>query len=122
MSSRWSYPLMSGVLIGALNIMFSGLQYGFPSLPWWFYAAQLLLIPAMLFPMRFFPQAALTQNFVQRTALFALGWAVPYAIYKFSGDVLNEAFTPLRSLGSYLWFMVILSMVFAVLRAPRKQD
>lgn len=122
MSSRLTSALISGALIGLLNIVFSGLQFGFASLPWWFYVAQLLLIPAMLFPMRFFPQAALTSNFVQRTALFALGWAVPYAIYRFSGDALSENFDPLRSLGSYLWLMVILSIAFAVLRAPRKKE
>ena len=56
------------------------------------------------------------------TALFALGWAVPYAIYRFSGDALSESFDPLRSLGSYMWLMVILSIAFAVLRAPKKKD
>ena len=122
MASRLTSALISGVLIGLLNIVFSGLQFGFSNLPLWFYAAQLLMIPAMLFPMRFFPQAGVTENFVQRTALFALGWAVPYAIYRFSGDALSENFDPLRSLGSYLWLMVILSVAFAVLRAPRKKE
>ncbi|WP_135228521.1 hypothetical protein [Deinococcus fonticola] len=121
MASRLTSALISGALIGALNIVFGGLQFGFPNLPLWFYLAQLLLIPAMLFPMRFFPQASMTQNFVQRTALFALGWAVPYAIYKFSGDALSDTFSPLRSLGSYLWWVLILSAMFAVLRAPQKK-
>ena len=122
MSSPWFSALLSGLLVALLNVAASGLQYGFGSLPLWFYLSQLLLLPAMFFPMRFFPRAALTANFWQRTGLFALGWAVPYAVYRFSGDVLSLRFNPLSSLLMYLAVLALLSLGFAVLRAPKEKD
>lgn len=122
MSSRLISALISGALIGLVNIVFTGVQYGFTALPVWFYLSQLLLIPAMLFPMRFFPQAALLPNFWARVGTFALGWAVPYAIYRFSGDALSIKFEPLVSLGFYLLVLAILSLAFAALRAPKEKN
>lgn len=118
-SQAWRSAVISGLLIGALNIVFAGTQYGFNALPIWFYLAQLLLIPAMLLPMRYFPMASMTSDFLSRAGLYALGWAVPYAIYKFSGDALSPGFNPVNSLLSYLVIVVVFSLVFAVLRAPK---
>lgn len=111
--------LITGLVIGALNLVFSGLQYGFDRLPVWFWLAQLLLIPAMLLPMRFFPQAAVTRGFVRRAALYALGWAVPYAIYKFAADALSPAFSPAASLGSYVLMVTVFALLFAAIRRPQ---
>lgn len=111
--------LMTGLIIGVLNIVFAGLQFGFSSLPIWFYLAQLLLIPAMLLPMRFFPQAAMTSNFMERAGLYALGWAVPYAVYKFAGDAVSPTFSPQSSLVTYLITVLIFGVAFAIIRAPK---
>ncbi|GGK23177.1 hypothetical protein GCM10008955_15880 [Deinococcus malanensis] len=111
--------LITGLVIGALNIVFAGVQYGFDTLPVWFYLAQLLLIPAMILPMRFFPQAAMTRDFGRRAALFGLGWAVPYAIYKFAGDVLSPTFNPAASLISYLVMVLVFAVLFATIRKPQ---
>ncbi|UBV43901.1 hypothetical protein LAJ19_06725 [Deinococcus taeanensis] len=111
--------LITGAVIGALNIVFAALDYGLEALPAWFFLAQLLLLPAMLLPMRYFPQAVLTRAFLARAGLYALGWAVPYAIYKFAHDVLSPAFNPLISLASYLVTVVVFSLLFAAIRRPR---
>ncbi len=113
--------LVTGLVIGVVNIIFAGIQYGFAELPLWFYLAQLLLIPAMLFPGRLFPQAATTKNFFQRAALYALGWAVPYAVYTFSADALYLAFDPARTLLKYLLMVLMFGVLFAVVRAPRAE-
>lgn len=113
--------LITGLVIGAVNIAFAGLEYGFAELPLWFYLVQLLLLPAMLFPMRLFPQAATTKNFLQRVALYALGWAVPYAVYTFSSDALYLAFDPARTLVKYLLMVTVFGVLFAVLRAPKDE-
>ena len=110
--------LITGLVIGALNIVFGGLEYGFARLPIWFYLVQLLLIPAMLVPMFYFPQAAVARDFPRRALYFALGWAVPFAIYKFSLDVLSPSFSPAASLLSYVVVIVIFSLVMAALRKP----
>lgn len=112
---------MTGVVIGAVNIVFAGVENGFANLPIWFYLVQLLLIPAMIFPSRLFPQAAVTKNYLQRAGLYALGWAVPYAVYTFSSDALSIAFDPVRTLLKYLLMVVIFGAVFAVLRAPKAE-
>lgn len=112
--------LITGVIIGALNIVFGGIEYGFASLPIWFYLVQLLLIPAMLVPMFYFPQAAVHPDFLHRAAYFAMGWAVPFAIYKFSLDVLSPNFSPAASLISYLLVITIFSLVMAAIRKPVK--
>ncbi len=110
--------LLTGLLIGAVNIGFSGWQYGFDHLPVWFYLSQLLLLPAMLIPMQVFPQAAATKNYMQRAALYCLGWAVPYAVYRFSGDALSLSFDPVSSLTTYLITVIVFGLIFAAIRAP----
>lgn len=112
--------LITGLVIALVNILFAGLDYGFAALPVWFYLAQVLLLPLMLIPLRFFPQAAMTSNYVQRAGLYALGWAAPYAVYKFSSDALNPAFTPVASLSSYVIMVVIFALLFAALRRPNR--
>jgi hypothetical protein len=112
--------LVTGLIIAALNIVFGGLEYGFARLPVWFYLAQLLLIPAMLVPMRYFPLAAVTTDFLRRAAYFALGWAVPFAIYKFSLDVLNPLFSPAASLISYLTVIIAFALIMAAVRRPNR--
>ncbi|MBZ9716108.1 hypothetical protein [Deinococcus multiflagellatus] len=111
--------LITGVVIGLLNIVFAALDYGLDNLPLWFYAAQLLLLPAMILPMRYFPQASVTRDFLQRAGLFALGWAVPFAIYKFAHDVLNPVFDPVSSLISYVVTVLLFSLIFAAIRRPK---
>lgn len=110
--------LIMGLLIAALNIVFAGLHYGFAGLPLWFYAAQLLLLPAMLIPLRAFPQAAQTPDYLRRAGRYALGWAVPFAVYKFSGDALDPAFSPPASLISYLFTVALFALIFAAIRRP----
>ncbi len=112
--------LITGLVIGALNIIFGGVEYGFASLPVWFYLAQLLLIPAMLVPMFYFPQAAVARDFLRRAAYFAMGWAVPFAIYKFSLDVLSPTFSPAASLISYLFVIAAFSLIMAAVRKPTR--
>jgi hypothetical protein len=111
--------IFTGVLIGGVNIIFAGVEYGFAALPIWFYLSQLLLIPAMFIPMRMFAQASITPEFLRRASLYALGWAVPYAIYKFAGDALNPAFSPGFSLASYLITVVLFAAIFAAIRKPK---
>ncbi|MDB5045448.1 MAG: hypothetical protein JWQ08_1498 [Deinococcus sp.] len=111
--------IFTGVLIGGLNIVFAGVQYGFAGLPIWFYLSQLLIIPAMFIPLRLFAQAAVTPEFLRRASLYALGWAVPYAIYKFAGDALNPAFSPVFSLVSYLGTVILFAGIFAAIRKPK---
>ncbi|SEI58099.1 hypothetical protein SAMN04488058_10138 [Deinococcus reticulitermitis] len=110
--------LIMGLLIAALNTLFAGLSFGFDRLPLWFYAVQLLLLPAMLIPLRIFPQAAQTPEFLRRAGRYALGWAVPFAIYKFSADALDPAFSPPVSLVSYLVTGALFALIFAALRRP----
>lgn len=111
--------VITGVVIGVLNIVFAGLEYGFDGLPLWFYLSQLLLIPAMFIPMRLFAQAAVTPEFLRRASLYALGWAVPYAIYKFAADALNPAFSPAFSLVSYLGTVALFALIFSAIRRPK---
>lgn len=111
---------ITGALIGALNVIFAGLDYGFERLPVWFYLVQLLLLPAMLLPLRMFPQAAQTRPYLQRAGLYILGWAVPYAIYKFSSDALSPAFSPANSLVSYLIMVILFGALFAAIRRPQE--
>ena len=115
----WRAALGTGLIIGVVNLLFSGWEYGFRSLPLWFYLMQLLLLPAMLLPMQLFPQASMTRDFFKRAGLFALGWAVPYAIYKLSADALSLNFSPLSSLLGYLLMLLFFGVLFAVLRAPK---
>lgn len=110
--------VVTGLLIAAVNVLFAGLDYGFNRLPLWFYLVQLLILPAMLLPLRMFPQAAMTPDYLRRAALYALGWAVPYAIYKFSSDALNPAFTPAASLVGYLFTVMLFALLFAAIRKP----
>lgn len=110
--------VVTGLLIAAVNVLFAGLDYGFNRLPLWFYLVQLLILPAMLLPLRMFPQAAATPDYARRAALYALGWAVPYAIYKFSSDALNPAFTPAASLAGYLFTVMLFALLFAAIRKP----
>ncbi|GGO23180.1 hypothetical protein GCM10008949_11160 [Deinococcus humi] len=112
--------LITGLVIGALNIIFGGVEYGFARLPIWFYLAQLLLIPAMLVPMFYFPQAAVARDFMRRAAYFAMGWAVPFAIYKFSLDVLSPTFSPAASLISYIFVIAAFSLIMAAVRKPTR--
>ena len=108
----------TGLLIAGVNVLFAGLDHGFERLPLWFYLVQLLILPAMVLPLRMFPQAALTPDYLRRAALYALGWAVPYAIYKFSSDSLNPAMTPAASLVSYLFTVILFALLFAAIRRP----
>lgn len=112
--------LITGLVIGAINIVFGGIEYSFARLPIWFYLVQLLLIPAMLVPMFYFPQAAVARDYLRRAAYFAMGWAVPFAIYKFSLDVLNPNFSPAASLLGYLVVIAAFSLIMAAVRKPIK--
>lgn len=111
--------VFTGILIGGVNIIFAGVEYGFATLPIWFYLSQLLLIPAMFIPLRMFAQAAVTPEFLRRASLYALGWAVPYAIYKFAGDALNPAFSPVASLAGYVITVILFAGIFAAIRKPK---
>ena len=110
--------LVTGLLIAALNVVFTGLEYGFGSLPLWFWLAQLLLLPAMLAPTRVFPQAAVTRPYLRRAGLFALGWSAPYAVYRLSSDALRPDFNGLASLLSLLVVCLLFGLIFAALRKP----
>ncbi|WP_346763192.1 hypothetical protein [Deinococcus sp. Arct2-2] len=111
--------ILTGVLIGGINIAFAGVKYGFEALPIWFYLSQLLIIPAMFIPMRMFAQASVTPEFLRRASLYALGWAVPYAIYKFAGDALSPAFSPAFSLIGYVITVLLFAGIFAAIRKPK---
>lgn len=113
--------LLTGLLIAGVNVLFAGLDHGFDRLPVWFYLVQLLILPAMVLPLRIFPQAAMTPEYLRRAGLYALGWAVPYAIYKFSSDALNPAMTPAASLVSYLFTVIVFALLFAAIRKPPTQ-
>ena len=113
--------VVTGLLIALVNVLFAGLDHGFERLPVWFYLVQLLILPAMALPLRMFPQAALTPDYLRRAALYALGWAVPYAIYKFSSDALNPALSPAASLVSYLFTVILFALLFAAIRRPPEQ-
>ncbi|WP_034384982.1 hypothetical protein [Deinococcus sp. YIM 77859] len=114
----WRSILLTGLLIAALNVLFAGAEYGFATLPLWFWLAQLLLIPAMLAPARLFPQAAMTRPYLARAALYGLGWAAPYAVYKFTGDALRPTFSPVASLVGVVLTCLLFGLIFAALRKP----
>lgn len=110
--------LVMGVTLAALNVLFTGLQFGFGNLPAWFWLSQLLLLPAMFAPARMFPQAAVTRPYLQRAGLFALGWSAPYAVYRLSSDALRADFNALASLLSLLVVCLLFGLIFAALRRP----
>lgn len=111
--------LVTGLLIAALNVIFAGVEYGFGTLPAWFWLAQLLLIPAMLVPARMFPEAAAAPTFLRRAGLYALGWSVPYAVYKFTGDALRPGFSATASLVGVVLICALFGLIFAALRRSR---
>lgn len=111
--------VVTGLLIAALNVLFAGVEYGLAQLPLWFWLSQLLLIPAMLAPARLFPQAMASRNYLTRAALYALGWAAPYAVYKFTGDALRPTFSPTASLMGVVVTCALFGLIFAALRRPR---
>ncbi|SMB94533.1 hypothetical protein [Deinococcus hopiensis] len=110
--------LTLGLLFAVLNVVLTGLQYGFGSLPLRFWLAQLLLLPAMLAPARMFPQAAITRPYLQRAGLFALGWSAPLAVYRLSSDALRPDFVAAASLLSLGVICVLFGLIFAALRRP----
>lgn len=112
--------VLAGTFIAALNIILTGMQYGFMALPIWLYLVQLLLIPAMLVPMRYFPQASLEPNFAKRALLYAQGWSVPYTIYKFSGDAVSPLFQPVVSVSNYFFTVIVFGLLMAAIRKPLK--
>lgn len=111
--------LVTGLLIAALNVIFAGLENGFGNLPAWFWLAQLLLIPAMLVPARVFPEAATTRDYLRRGLRYALGWSVPYAVYKFTGDALRPGFSATASLVAIVLTCLLFGLIFAAVRRPQ---
>ena len=111
--------VVTGLLIAALNVVFAGVEYGFGSLPAWFWLAQLLLIPAMLVPARMFPEAAATRPFARRAGLYALGWLAPYAVYRFTQDALGPSFNANASLFAVIFTCVLFGLIFAAIRRPQ---
>lgn len=109
---------VTGLLIAALNVVFAGVEYGFGRLPLWFWLSQLLLIPAMLVPARMFPEAAATRSYPRRAGLYALGWSVPYALYRFTGDALRPDFNANASLVTVVLTCLLFGLLFAALRRP----
>lgn len=110
--------IVTGLLIAALNVLFSGVEHGFRALPLWFWLAQLLLLPAMLLPARLFPVAAHTRPFLRRASLYALGWLAPYGVFKVTGDALRPDFNLDASLIGLVVLCWIFGLVFASLRKP----
>lgn len=111
--------LLTGLLIAALNVIFSALEFGLGRLPLWFWLAQLLLLPAMLAPARLFPEASAAPGYPRRAGLYALGWAAPFAVYKLSGDALRPDFYPLASLIGVVVICVVFGLIFAAIRRPQ---
>lgn len=111
--------VLTGVGIAVINILFAGTRYGFATLPVWFYAVQLLLLPAMVYTLRIFGQALRTRPYVQRAALYALGWAPPYLIYSLSGELLRPGVNVGAAVVSAIVFLLIFAAVFAAIRKPQ---
>ncbi|MEF2280449.1 hypothetical protein V3W47_19320 [Deinococcus sp. YIM 134068] len=111
--------IVTGLLIAALNVVFAGVEYGFGTLPAWFWLSQLLLIPAMLVPARVFPEAAATPAYARRAGLYALGWSAPYAVYKFTGDALRPGFSADASLFGVVFTCLLFGLIFAAIRRPQ---
>lgn len=114
--------LVTGLLIAALNVLFAGFEYSFGELPLWFWLAQLLLVPAMLAPLRTFPQALLTRPYLSRAGLYALGWLAPYAVYRLSSDALRPDFLAGASLLSVVLVCLIFGLIFAAIRKPTRKE
>ena len=107
--------------MAALNIFFSAGQHGgLSNLPLWFYLAQLLLIPAFIFNVQLFPQASRTPGFAQRVGLYALGWLLPFGVYKLSADLLSPVFSLGVSLTSLLVICLVFGVIMAYLRRPQR--
>ncbi|WP_161882137.1 hypothetical protein [Deinococcus alpinitundrae] len=119
------YPLLrialiAAVIMAALNVFFAASQYGgLNTLPLWFFLSQLLLIPAFIFNVQLFPQASRTADFARRTGLYALGWALPFGVYKLSQDLLSPAFSLGVSLVSLLVTCLLFGVVMSFLRRPQ---
>lgn len=113
--------VVAGLLIAALNIVFAGVEYGFGRLPLWFWLTQLLLVPAMLVPARMFPEAAATRFYPRRAGLYALGWSVPYSVYRFTGDALRPDFNATASLFTVVLTCLLFGLLFAALRRPQER-
>ncbi|AWN23214.1 hypothetical protein DKM44_08225 [Deinococcus irradiatisoli] len=112
--------LIASLVMAALNVFFAAGQIGgLSALPLWFYLAQLLLIPAFIFNVQLFPQASRTPDFVRRSGLYALGWALPFGVYKLSQDMLSPVFSVGVSLFTLLVTCLLFGVVMAFLRRPQ---
>lgn len=113
--------LIAAVIMAALNIFFAAGQFGGVSaLPLWFYLVQLLLFPAFIFNVQLFPQASQTPAFARRVGLYALGWALPFGVYKLSQDMLSPAFSLGVSLITLLVTCLLFGVVMSFLRRPQQ--
>ncbi|WP_293912045.1 hypothetical protein [Deinococcus sp.] len=113
MNRFFLFALVAAVIMAALNVAFSAGQYGLSALPGWFYLAQMFLIPAFILNVQLFPRANSAPQFAVRAGLYALGWALPFSVYKLSQDLLSPAF----SLGASLISLVVTCALFGVLMA-----
>lgn len=111
--------LVTGLLLAVVNVLFAGTQYGFARLPAWFWLSQLLLIPAMLGPLRLFPQAMSARTYLPRAGLFALGFAAPYAVTQFTERALSPAFSAGQTLFNVVFFCGLMGLFFAAVWKPR---
>ncbi len=112
--------MIAGAVIGVVNVLFAGFRHGFGTLPVWFYAVQILLIPAMMYTLPMFRRAMVTPDFPRRAALYALGWAPPYLIYSLSSELLNPDVNPVAALSNALVFLLLFAVIFAAIRRPQR--
>lgn len=113
--------LIAALIMAALNIFFAAGQFGgISALPLWFYLVQLLLFPAFIFNVQLFPQASQTPDFARRVGLYALGWALPFGVYKISQDMLSPAFSLGVSLLTLLVTCLLFGVVMSFLRRPQQ--
>lgn len=121
MSPLLRIALIASVIMAALNIFFAAGPFGgISALPLWFFLAQLLLIPAFVFNVQLFPQANRTPEFARRVGLYALGWALPFGVYKLTQDLLSPTFSAGVSLMSLLVTCLLFGVVMAFIRRPHK--
>jgi hypothetical protein len=113
MNRFFLFALVAAVIMAGLNILFSAGQYGLSALPGWFYVAQLFLIPAFILNVQLFPRANAAPQFATRAGLYALGWALPFSVYKLSQDLLSPAF----NLGFSLVSLVVTCLIFGLIMA-----
>ncbi|EYB68731.1 hypothetical protein DEIPH_ctg017orf0069 [Deinococcus phoenicis] len=111
--------LLTGLLIAAVNVIFAGVEYGFGNLPAWFWLAQLLLLPAMLGPLRLFPHVLAVRPYLARAGRFALGFAAPYAVMQFTERALRPDFSAGLTLFNVVFFCLLMGLFCAAIYKPR---